>query len=765
MVDQIPEGQFLGNDAYLYYWQAQFISEQGQLPARDMHRWLPFGRDLGQTLNLYSYGVAYAHKALVLLFPNLSLYQVTLYVPTVCFVIGLACLCLFLYRTHGILFSCIVGVLLATFTGTIDRSIAGFSDRDSWCLMLGILAVTTYLISLETQHPRKRFLWTLASGFTVFLGGMSWEGFGVFLSVLLCVEIWRFLSSEKETGIIFYLIWVFTFVPALYLASPAYRSGQGFATHLFAFMLVPPMALLGGRSLRHLLLSKMKRLLPHGRKVALVLTLAGVGLALGYVFTQFETFASTTVPLSHNRLMQSIGELHSTHYGDWVIRYGNLFIVGSIGLITAAVQLGGPHGMLFVFPTILFFLTTFFQDHLHRLLDPGHTYNLFFGAIALVILISLTVAYRKPTEKKNERTTVAYATWFVLLLTLARDAIRYDFLVGLPIAYFSAHVILSLSNKVAEKVRCSEYTTDKFRREVPHARLRIGIALLIFLVLIFWVPPGKQASRFHHATAHGRNVLPGNPHLKSAFDWMKRHIPASVVAASWNDGSQLNVLGGVKTILDQDHYLQHWIHLYNRHVFCAQSEQEALEFLKTHEATHLLLYADDVIFNARNYSNIGSDENGDILFTITPLQRQLPKEMKYRAAPGNHANIPLESVDFDMTEKTLTVKAELRTGETVNLPAVALINKQRLTSENKNEHGGVVIIFDVYQQPSAAYYIPAIGWDSLAFRLYFRGDIPDIFVPVYPTDGDASADVKIWEIHYPPDIQPNPKYLATEPGE
>ncbi|MYA99336.1 hypothetical protein F4X90_06620 [Candidatus Poribacteria bacterium] len=116
----------------------------------------------------------------------------------------------------------------------------------SWCLMLGILSVTTYLISLETQHPRKRFLWTLASGFTVFLGGMSWEGFGVFLSVLLVVEIWRFLSSEKEKGIVFYLIWVLTFVPALYLASPAYRSGQGFATHLFAFMLVPPTALLGG---------------------------------------------------------------------------------------------------------------------------------------------------------------------------------------------------------------------------------------------------------------------------------------------------------------------------------------------------------------------------------------------------------------------------------------------------------------------------------------------------------------------------------------
>ena len=63
--------------------------------------------------------------------------------------------------------------------------------------------------------------------------------------------------------------------------------------------------------------------------------------------------------------------------------------------------------------------------------------------------------------------------------------------------------------------------------------------------------------------------------------------------------------------------------------------------------------------------------------------------------------------------------------------------------------------------PQGAYYVPAIGWDSLAVRLYFRGDLPDIFVPVYPPDRAAAADVKIWEIYYPPDIQTDVKYLKT----
>ena len=100
-VPNIPEGQFTGNDPYLHYWQAQIVSEQGKLPARDMHRWLPLGRDYGQSLNAHAYGVAYTHKALTTVIPNVSLYQVALFSPAVCFVFGLVVLCLFLYRTLG----------------------------------------------------------------------------------------------------------------------------------------------------------------------------------------------------------------------------------------------------------------------------------------------------------------------------------------------------------------------------------------------------------------------------------------------------------------------------------------------------------------------------------------------------------------------------------------------------------------------------------------------------------------------------------------
>ena len=198
---EIPEGHFTENDAYLYYWQAEIISKQGQLPKRDMHRWLPTGRDLEQTLNLYSYITAYTHKLIILFFPDVTLYQLHVVAPVICFVIGLGIVCLFLYSVFGFDVAVTVSILLAVLPGCLERSAAGCSDRDSWCWLLGIIVVITYLWKEQSHRRNIRLLLSGISGLFMLLGGLSWEGFGVFTLVILIIELWRFLSSETETNI------------------------------------------------------------------------------------------------------------------------------------------------------------------------------------------------------------------------------------------------------------------------------------------------------------------------------------------------------------------------------------------------------------------------------------------------------------------------------------------------------------------------------------------------------------------------------------
>lgn len=634
-ISTIPRGQFTSNDAYLYYRQAQLVSEHGHLPTRDMHRWLPLGRDLSQTLNLYPYVLAYTHKAVAAVFPDFTLYQIIIYAPVACFCVGLGVLYVFLYYTFGQFISGITSLLLATLPGTINRSVAGFSDRDSWCLMLGILTITTYLISLQTQPPRRRLLWTLASGFIMFLGGISWEGFGVFLGIILVVEFWRFLTSETEEGLGLYVLWVLTFVPALYLASATYRNGYGFAKHLFAFMLMPPIILLGLRVLRHLLMLKVNKLRSHARTFALGLTFTSATIALGYVFTQLDSFGSTTVPFSQSQLMQSVDELKPPTYNYWVVLYGNTFSLASFGLIIAIMLHWKKVGSAFIIPLVLFMLTTFFREFFDNLWGISLSNILFFTVLIYIPIVWIWSAWRINFHPKNEHAFIAFAAWFLFWVALARDANRYEFFTGISIAFFTAVLIQILCNTISNKL-----TQSPIRQRL----LITGGAVTILTLLMFWNPTGAYIKRSIFATRHIRQSIPTDSSLTKTYQWIKAELPrTTVIAADWGYGNQLNVLAGVKTITDPDHYIPHWIDLYNPHVCFALSEREVLEFLKIHAATHLLL-----------------------------------------------------------TEK-----------------------------EPENT--------------------------------FLRGQLSDAFVPVYPTDNFENALVKVWEIHYPPDIKLNPKYLATKP--
>ena len=651
-VSNIPSGQFTGSDPYLHYWQAQIVSEHGELPTRDMHRWLPLGRDYSQSLNGYAYGIAYTHKAITFLFPNVSLYQVSLFSPVVCFVLGLGVLYFFLYRNFGLLFSSVLGILLATLPGTVERSAAGFSDRDSWCLMLGILAVTTYLVSLQAQGPRNRLLWTLVSGFAVFLGGISWEGFGVFLSIILCVELWKFLTTEKEEGLRFYFLWVCAFVPTLCLISPAYRNGAGFTTHLFAFVLMPPLVLLWMRVLRHVFLTKFHlirwtggvRL--HPRNLSLGLTLASLALALGYVWMQFDTFPTTTVPFSQNQLMQTVGELNTPDYGYWIFRYGSLFFLGSLGVMSVSIRFWKNNGTVLAIFIFFFMLTTFFRSRLETLIGTMGCSILFFTSLGCIFLMLIFMAWRQRESPTHELIYVAMAIWFLLWIALSRDAKRHDFFIGLPIAFFTTELIYRVGVSLTGHLKNVQFLSASFKEQLPLHVIKVGIAGVIVATLMYWKPAGEHAERAVFAATEMRQATPGNTAVAEAFVWMKVELfPTAVVASEWDYGSQLNVLGGVKTIIDQDHYIQHWIHLYSEYVLHAANARDALEFLKTHGATHLML--------------------------------------------------------------------------------------------------------TYWQTP----------------EVFLQGELSEAFVPVYPTDNFTEAEVKVWRIDYPSDIQSNPKYLATEPGE
>ncbi|RKU12979.1 hypothetical protein C6501_10060 [Candidatus Poribacteria bacterium] len=760
--DQIPDEQFTGVDPYLYRWQALTISDKGYLPARDMHRWLPLGRDNRQLLSFFSYAIAYTHKAVGWISPKLTLYHIQLYAPPVCWTLGLCVLLLFLTRAYGLFFAASVGVLLATLPGSIARSTVGFSDRDAFCWMLAVLSITSYLWKEQMTPGKRRYIATAVSGFIVFLGGLSWETFGVFVLIIIAAECWKFCTTETEADMKEYLLWVLMFVPGLFLISPAYRSGYGFSKHITAIMLSPPLALLALRGIRYGLLTYVESLRPHARKLALGLTGFSIAAGLCYILLQSPTYEMTAFVFRESRLMQTIGELNDPNLGFWQARYGIIFALGSLGLVLGSRTLKTPTRLSVDIPLIFFFLTTFFREITNSWIGNVWCDRLFFASIGLTcVALGLTCLKRTVKEKdKNEIVMLAVIVWFLLWVSLSRTGHRYDLFIGVPLAYGTAWLLweffVPLLKKLIQKIPVTLVQSS-------HQWISTGITTFLLLSILFWAPLGGHAN-YAIAATKLRSAVPGDGDLKQAFQWLKENTQNAVVGTTWEYGIQLNVFSGAKNIIDTDHYLQHWVHLYCRHVFSAQSEVEALSFLKTHNATHLFFANWEITSRASDLSFIGSNATDDRQFRFHEFeQSNNPTEETERLTLQE---APLAFIDISApTSEKRKITAQFRDNTTVEREIDLQPEAAGQMIPIDLENGGILLYFDAKKQIQGAQYLLPVGWNSLAVKLYFRQAHSTAFVPVYPVDAAVNADVKIWEIHYPPDIKTDEKYLATEPED
>ena len=323
----IPDGQFTSQDAYVFRDQINEIVEHGSLPNLDTNRWLPLGRDNTQLLFLYSHVIVYIHKIVAWGFPSITTYHIQFYAPAVCFTLGVGILFLFLLKFYGCFYAAIVTLFLATMPGSIDRSSVGFSDRDSWCWLLAVVAIISYL-SKEDMHKRwQKYVVSIISGISVFCGGMSWEGFGVFVLVIIAVELWTYCTTYKTEHSIEYFLWMFMFVPWVYIISPAYHRGYGFSTHLTALLLYPSIILGLIHGIRYIILTKIRWDVAHQKIFPYTLSFLAFIVGCIYIYFQIDTFEETAYAFRESRLMETVSELVDPDLKYWKLRYGSVFIL------------------------------------------------------------------------------------------------------------------------------------------------------------------------------------------------------------------------------------------------------------------------------------------------------------------------------------------------------------------------------------------------------------------------------------------------------
>ena len=544
-------GRFSGYDSYIYFRQAERIVEEGRLPERDMERWLPFGRDLTLLHNLYSYALAHSYRAVRAVFPDLTLYEYCCYVPPVLFAATVALLTAVLWTLFGWEAGGLGGLFLIFIPAGAYRTTLGFADRDAFCLFLGVLTGALYLWQVNALTRRRQIVLAGACGLTAAVGCLGWEGSSVFALCVLVpstVSAWRQQNRVLEMA----LFNICLMLPLL-LFSSKYRFWIDHTepAHPIGLVTVYP-ALLA----LSLILIRQTYRKQKGRKwkIASFLPATALLVYLSTRMTLANSALSFAVPFSNSRLMQKIGETIDMRWGDWYGHYGALIPVVVIGAVCSWV----------------YWIRKYRSDGpTDRLAEPVGNMLLFGTA------------------------------WIVLWGSLTQGAMRYAIMLTPGIAAWGCIVLTRLGYTIATRLR------KKFLAAImAYSLFATGLPAAILL----WMPLGGLAYA-SSGLARPMYALPV-PKLYDAMRWMSRNLERTgdptIVAADWLYGVHLNVIADAATIVDTDTWKHYWIHLVARHLLCAESELEALQFLKTRDAKYWMLTSFDVTDRVRMIEYLAS---------------------------------------------------------------------------------------------------------------------------------------------------------------
>ena len=869
------QGDVFGPDSARYLRQARLIVEDGELPEIDHMRWAPIGVQIDQRLTLFPVILAGLFNLLSWFIPSLTIEYFAILSPIIFSVFGGWLLYPLIRRlTNEYTALLTVNISLISWPW-VARILSGYADRDAFVLCLAIASYYFYVCSCQTLNPKKQWLLRFTSGFLMALIGLTWEGVGLLIAVIVGVELIQFATRATTKQEFYnYLLWILPIWVGLIFFTQTYWSRLFQPFSLLAFGAPTSLFLLMCASLIIRRFPSLREKLTFKDRYPLGLSLifwGGIGVILAVTALSIHTRAILSVvsglwnnflsPFERTRLTAAIAELQLQGTVDWIAWPGIFFAFTVAGVFLLARRLTESLQLNVWLSVALFelllagtILTRFLSGHF--LGEDTTLTNTIYVLSILVFLIGMGATYlvayqkrEKPEKEKNQKfdfNSLFLLVWLFLILFCARGATRFEFfLVPVAIAVGSYALIVFFQWLVTGRtfhrwmwilfsimlvweffaVSNSLGVTESFIGNVKFSlTIVIGLTILLLgvgvfevlknisekrlsrlillpiltLCLAFIVGSPFAVSRGYATTSANRAQQPSflDSSMRQAFNWMEENLPQkAVIAASWEYGSFLNLHANRATIIDEEQ-ISYWVHLMNRHVMLGQTEEEALEFLKTHRATHLLV-TQRAISLLPTLSKLGSDENFDrhcALFHfgkhVENILIELSGESCYRyLIPGSKAIVdePLQwegeiypPGDWQVNSVYLQVDRENQSFPRLKAALVEVeAGKQifRLRPEAISINGqwirqeGIVLpctllIHTSSSNPSDWHvlYLSQRARQSLMIRLYLFNESSEFFKPIYPpTNGPSmNYEARLWEINYPADVQPNPKYLLTQ---
>ncbi|MFH1431087.1 MAG: hypothetical protein ABIG37_01300, partial [Nanoarchaeota archaeon] len=690
-----------------------------------------------------------------------------------------------------------------------------------------------FLASWKSEKLKNGVIFAFLAGLSTALMGLVW---GAWIYVFVVIAIFVFFNfifnNITKNNFFVYSIWFFTSMIIVYLFTQRYTLNKLATSHssiisLSVLLLISANYLIFSTKIKNTkFIEKLRKKIPD-KFISIFLT-----VILGVIFSSMifgisfvpefikETIEQLTIPYT-DRLSFTIFENRQPYFEEWTNSFGpiikgiplffGLFFIGSIFLFYGIIKkLNKKAKLLLTGSYILFLFGLIFSRYSQNSIMSGDNFLcklVYFGSFFIMFLSWSYVYYWHYKEiKLNELKKINFSYLFLLIFFLisligARSAIRLIMVLAPSTAGIVSYFLIS----IVEKAR--------IKKQDETLRLFLMIFAIILLIAFLY----SFYFNFQASLENAKNMAPSiyNYQWQKAMLWVRENTPENAVFSHWWDyGYWIQTIGNRATILDGGNVIGYWNHLFGRHVLTGETKQEALEFLYTHNASHLLIDSTE-IKKYGAYSRIGSDENYDRyswLGTFILDEEKVDEEKNEMIYIGDFTldeDYIFESENkkiFLASEKSVIRAFFLRINNEKELeqPTAVFVYQEKQIEvkiryiyyqeklyDFKEGYKGCLYILPKLikengefklNEEGAALFLSEKTINSLFVKLYLFDENMENFKLVHKEDNLAIGDlrtqgfsggdfvfyngilgpIKIWEINYPENIEFKKEYLNTE---
>lgn len=832
-------------DPFLFLRWSEYIVANGTLMSIDYMRNVPLGFNTAIEMKLLPYMMAWFHKFLAIFNPDTTVTYSAIIFPVFFFALTIIAFFLFVEKIFSKHFknrkiSSILALIASLFftylPSLVPRTVAGIPEKESAGFFFLFLSFYLFMISWESKGFKKSVIFSILAGISTACMALTWGGMVyIFLTLSVAVMFEFVFNNIDRRKTLIYALWLISFVLIVIPISERYSLYNllGYASTSIAFavffILLVDFALfhtkynLGYKLKRNLKINN--RFLSIIVTIIIVIIIALVFFGPSFLTNQLKDIVDHLIhPFGTDRFTLTVAENRQPYFTDeWKSSFGPiifnqplffwLFFIGSIFLFFETFnKLFKKERIILTIGYAIFLFCLIFSRYSSTSIFNGTSTSsniLYFGGILVLIASFIYVYYKYNKENKiylfkeiDFRLILLFVLFFLAIVS-ARGGVRLVMFLAPVAAIISVYFVVSLVLKSLES-----------NKDMKIFIWIVAIIATIAFIYVFYV-------NYQNTIAIAQSEVPSiySNQWQKAMAWVRENtLPSAVFSHWWDYGYWIQTIGQRATVLDGGNAIVYWDHLLGRHVLTGKSEQEALEFLYPHNATHLLIDSTD-IGKYPAYASIGSDENYDryswIPFAF--LNERATQELKnetvlvYQNSNPNYALTVLDDdiiisengktalfpagksyvgavyVYFNEEKITRVEQLIVYQNNQARIPLSQAYYNNKLYAFESPYKGGVFIYPRLIQSGNgvqanpkgAMLYLSSRVYDSNLAKLYLfnQGENfklvhteSSLIIENLRSQGmnigefafinDFIGPIKIWEIDYPSDIKYNPDYLV-----